>query len=303
MLATQCLTRRPRRLRRAAPRRSAPACRRCWSPPSASPRRWRRACTAGGVSARATVSGSSAPSWPATRSRASTGASRRSPAARRRMAGSCARPNGRRRRPSCLWRDGSPSMRWHSRLVPVEKRERAGLLLLALAALLLRGGERVTLIAPGCTPRRRPRRPRPAGRRAGRPGRGRIGLPPRRQTAAPRQRGADRRLPRPAGGDPGGNRPAQRRPGHRHTCCRCSIRPRSSCPYSGRIRFRGVEHDGDTLIPRVESVRTAYAARLKAQQDGLAAICGAAGFSFAIHRTDHPPEAALLGLYTALSAR
>ena len=74
-------------------------------------------------------------------------------------------------------------------------------------------------------------------------------------------------------------------------------------PYSGRVRFRGVEHDGDTLIPRVESVRTAYAARLTAQQAGLAAICGAAGFSFATHRTDQPPEAALLGLYTALSAR
>ena len=43
--------------------------------------------------------------------------------------------------------------------------------------------------------------------------------------------------------------------------------------------------------------------RLKAQQDGLAAICAAAGFGFAIHRTDHPPEAALLGLYAALTAR
>ena len=45
------------------------------------------------------------------------------------------------------------------------------------------------------------------------------------------------------------------------------------------------------------------ARRLKAQQDGLAAICAAAGFGFAIHRTDHSPEAALLGLYTALTAR
>ena len=41
--------------------------------------------------------------------------------------------------------------------------------------------------------------------------------------------------------------------------------------------------------------------RLAAQQAGLAAICAAAGFGFAIHRTDHPPEAALLALYTALA--
>src|SRR5271163_1332680 len=37
----------------------------------------------------------------------------------------------------CLWRDASASMRWHSRLAPVDKCERASLLLLALAALLL----------------------------------------------------------------------------------------------------------------------------------------------------------------------
>jgi len=74
-------------------------------------------------------------------------------------------------------------------------------------------------------------------------------------------------------------------------------------PFSGRIRFRGLEREGDTLIPRVEGVRDEYGRRMKAQQEGLAAICAAAGFGFAIHRTDHSPEAALLGLYTALTAR
>ena len=52
----------------------------------------------------------------------------------------------------CLWRDASASMRWRSRGAPVEKRERAGLLLLALASLLLRGGERVAMIAPDARP-------------------------------------------------------------------------------------------------------------------------------------------------------
>src|SRR4051812_45360733 len=49
----------------------------------------------------------------------------------------------------CLWRDASASMCWRSRTGPVEKRERAGLLLLALASLLLRGGERVAMIEHG----------------------------------------------------------------------------------------------------------------------------------------------------------
>ena len=55
------------------------------------------------------------------------------------------------------------------------------------------------------------------------------------------------------------------------------------------------------LIPRVEGVREQYAQRLAAQQQGLAEICAAAGFGFSIHRTDQPPETALIGLYTALS--
>jgi hypothetical protein len=69
------------------------------------------------------------------------------------------------------------------------------------------------------------------------------------------------------------------------------------------VRFRGTEHDGDALIPRVESVRDAYAKRLKAQQDGLASICATAGFGFGVHSTDRPPELALLALYTALAVR
>jgi uncharacterized protein (DUF58 family) len=72
-------------------------------------------------------------------------------------------------------------------------------------------------------------------------------------------------------------------------------------PYTGRVRFEGMKSEESTLIPRVEGVRAAYAARLAAQQQGLADICAAAGFGFSIHRTDHPPETALLALYTALA--
>lgn len=77
----------------------------------------------------------------------------------------------------------------------------------------------------------------------------------------------------------------------------------TALPYQGRIRFRGTEHEGEALIPRVESVRDAYAQRLKAQQDGVASICATAGFGFGVHCSDHPPEMALLTLYQALAAR
>jgi uncharacterized protein (DUF58 family) len=202
----------------------------------------------------------------------------------------------------CLWRDCSPSMRWHSRLVAVDKCARASLLLLALAALLLRGGERVMLMVPDARPV------------AGRTGLDRLaaalearsaetgGLPP--QISLPRHASVvligDFLAPLAEIQAAVGRLSAVPTKG---TLLQVLDPAEVELPYSGRIRFRGLERDGDTLIPRVESVRNAYAERLRAQQEGLAAICAAAGFGFATHRTDVSPEIALLGLYTALSAR
>lgn len=201
----------------------------------------------------------------------------------------------------CLWRDGSASMRWRSRAVSIEKRDRASLLLLALASLLLRGGERVLMMQPGARPI------------AGRFGLDRIaadlaatdddaGLPPQLP------------LPRHASVVLFGDFLSPLEEIHA-LIARLAAIPvtgyllqvldpaEATLPYSGRIRFRGLEREGDALIPRVETVRDAYARRLKAQQDGLTAICSAAGFGFGVHRTDHPPETALLSLYTALGVR
>lgn len=201
----------------------------------------------------------------------------------------------------CLWRDGSASMRWRSRAAEVEKRDRASLLLLALASLLLRGGERALLLRGGARP--------VAGRR-----------------------GLDRlAVDLNAADDDGGLPPNLPLPRHASVVlfgdflsplaeveallARFAAVPvtgyllqvldpaEALLPYTGRIRFRGLERDGETLIPRVETVRDAYARRLRAQQDGLAALCTAAGFGFGVHRTDHPPETALLTLYAALGVR
>jgi len=209
----------------------------------------------------------------------------------------------------CLWRDGSASMRWRSRGASVDKLERAELLLLALAALVLRGGERVRLI-DGV---------RPNGRSSGAPrSAGRTGLDALAE-AVERNASSD------------GLPPQTMLPRHarvvlmgdflspleevRATVGRLAAIPVSGhllqvldpaeavLPYSGRVRFLGLEQDGDTIIPRVESVRAEYERRLVAQQEGLATICAAAGYSFSIHHTDQPPETALLGLYTALAPR
>lgn len=191
-----------------------------------------------------------------------------------------------------LWRDGSASMRWRSGAAMPEKVERADLLLLATASLLLRGGERVRLL----------------GQRTG---------------------GSLQAMAAALDGFGGSAPPVVPLPAHsrvvlfgdflqpleevRATIARLSGIPvrghllqvldpaEALLPYSGRVRFRGVEGDGETLVPQVEGIRAAYADALAAQQAGLGALCRAAGWGFATHRTDAPPGSALLALYTALA--
>ena len=74
-----------------------------------------------------------------------------------------------------------------------------------------------------------------------------------------------------------------------------------SLPYDGRVRFEGLEGEEPWLLSRVEAVRGDYLARLDAQRAGLRAIARAAGWIFATHRTDKPPQSALLALYAALA--
>ena len=68
--------------------------------------------------------------------------------------------------------------------------------------------------------------------------------------------------------------------------------------YAGRVLFEW--GSGEVLVPRVEDARPVYLERLTRQRDGLAAIAAAAGWRFLTHRTDQPPEAALLALWQAL---
>lgn len=200
-----------------------------------------------------------------------------------------------------VWRDASPSMAWRSGTAVPEKRERAELLLLALSALLLRGGERVRLLGG------------PARQRGGRTALDGVaealgelpdsgGMP----APAPLPRHArvvligDFLSPIAEIGAVVGALSGIPVSGH---LLQVLDPAEALLPYAGRVRFRGLEQEADAVVPRVEGIRTGYAAALAEQQRVLGALCGAAGWTFGLHRTDHPPEAALLGLYTALSAR
>ena len=207
-----------------------------------------------------------------------------------------------------LWRDASPSMDYRSSNGIPTKRERGEVLLLALASLLNRAGERVALIGGGAPPA------------TGRANLLRLAAALDRspEGTAPGD-GPDTkavpwelRVPRHAGmvllGDClapldqfGASVAAYAARGVRGHILQILDPAEATLPFEGRIRFEGVEEVESTLIPRVRSVRDAYRERLAAHQDGLAAIARSAGWTFAIHRTDRSPEAALLGLWGAMS--
>ena len=76
-----------------------------------------------------------------------------------------------------------------------------------------------------------------------------------------------------------------------------------SLPYEGRVRFLGLEGEGELLARRAEDLRAPYVQRLADHRDGLAALARSVGWSFATHRTDQPPQHALLALYGQMAER
>ncbi|HZT88870.1 MAG TPA: DUF58 domain-containing protein [Stellaceae bacterium] len=204
-----------------------------------------------------------------------------------------------------LWRDGSASMDYTSAgYVPggdwPSKRDRAELLLMALASLLVRGGERLTLLGSGVAPMT-----------------GRVALA---RLAALLDRG---------GGSPGlpGFEPLPRAAqlvligdflspleetnalvgrfagaGLRGHLLQIVDPAEADLPFNGRVRFEGVEERQALVVSRVESVRGEYDDRFRRHCAALADIARAIGWTRGIHRTDQPPHLALLALYAALSA-
>jgi uncharacterized protein (DUF58 family) len=189
-------------------------------------------------------------------------------------------------------------MDWRSARGLPSKAEQAELLLLARAALLLRGGERIRLL-PGPT--------RAFG------GRGALPAIAAALARQPADNGiGDAMLPRHGRLVLFGDflQPVQE---VQAALAGFAARPlrgqmmqildpaEESLPYAGRIDFGGLEGEARLLVPRVEDVRGLYAERLAAHRAALSALARAAGWGFATHRTDVPPQMALLALWQALS--
>lgn len=199
-----------------------------------------------------------------------------------------------------LWRDSSPSMDYASGADLPPKRERAELLLLAMAALLVRGGERVALLGSDQLPSTgRAGFNRLADGLLGEPADGRS-LPPVAELpqAAHLVLFGDF-LSEPDEIQAAVSRLAGR--GVRGQMVQIFDPAEESLPFKGRVRFSGFENEGQTLLGRVENVRTGYRERLARHREALAQIARRAGWGFIIHHTDRSPQTALLPLYTAMA--
>jgi uncharacterized protein (DUF58 family) len=201
-----------------------------------------------------------------------------------------------------LWRDGSASMAWRSERAWPAKIERAELLLLALAALLARGGEQFALLNGEDPPGRgRPALLRMAGVLTAATMRPAASLPERQRLPryaqvvllgdflAPLDE-IRRRIADCAGEGVGG------------VLVQVLDPAEETLPFAGRVLFTGCEGEGEVLFGRVEDISAAYREAMAAHQQALAAIARSFGWTLIRHRTDQPPTQALLALHAALAA-
>ena len=206
-----------------------------------------------------------------------------------------------------LWRDASPSMHYASLRGIDTKAVRAELITLALASLLTDAAERIALLGTGM-----------------RPLSGRVAVRRMAETMMEETRAVEAKtrtlsslppmMPLPAHGtvvlvsdwlDPLEQiEPVIRyyaSAGVRGHIVQVLDPAEEDLPFDGHVKFEGLEAEGQHTVRRVETVRTAYGARLAAQRDGLQRLARPANWTVHLHRTDRPPQTILLALYLAMA--
>ena len=192
-----------------------------------------------------------------------------------------------------FWRDASANMDFKSGAA--SKRARADLLLLALASLLVRGGERVGFVGMDGAPAAS----RLSLTRMGRAmfARGDEALPPQ----APFARG--NQLVWFSDFLDEGVFETMKQLSHRGLeghLVRIIDPAEEDFPYSGRTRFESPRGEADEIFGRAERVRGAYRARFTAHGERVAQAAARLGWTCTVHRIDHTPQGSLIALHAAI---
>lgn len=202
-----------------------------------------------------------------------------------------------------LWMNRSPSMNFRSHLAEETKAERAAVLLLALAQLLLRGGERIALLGSGDVPRSdRLAGPRMAASLAG------TGLIEPDAPTLPPQVDlkrfstivlfSDFLEPVEDIGDIVARYSDAELRGH---LVQVLDPAEETFPFTGRLEFEDAFGRDRLTVGRAEELRHDYQATLADHRAHLARLAQRVGWSFTVHRTDATPTGALLALYAMLA--
>jgi uncharacterized protein (DUF58 family) len=200
-----------------------------------------------------------------------------------------------------LWPDVSPSMAFRSHLGPIEKRDRALVLTLAVAEMLVRAGERVALL--GLTPPLASRKAtsRIAEALAANEGADTLkaSLPPKARLSRfssailvsdfldPAEAVAKRLNEMAEGGVQG-------------HLIQVLDPAEETLAYEGRVEFRSPEGGERWIADRVETVRSAYHKKLTAHRAQIEESARRLGWSFLVHHTDRPAAEPLLTLIMRL---
>ena len=192
-----------------------------------------------------------------------------------------------------FWRDASANMSFKSGTI--SKRARADLLLLALASLLVRGGERVGFIGME------------GGAGASRLALTRMG----RAMFAPTAEALPPPAPLKRGNElvwfsdflDEGVFDTMKRLSHGGVAghlVRIVDPAEEDFPYTGRTRFESPTGREDEIFGRAERVRGPYRARFTAHGERIAETASKLGWTCTVHRTDHVPQGSLIALHAAI---
>ncbi len=201
-----------------------------------------------------------------------------------------------------IWRDDSLAMDYKSGDSRRTKRDRASLLSLALAVLLIRGGERVSLLETGAE---RPLSGETQLRRMGamlnevRESRPDFGAPPRH----PFQRGGRAVFLSDFMGKRDEIFPALTHAAERGVsgCYVQIVDPSEEAfPFDGRLIIRSMGGGVEFETHRARTLKEKYQERLAQRRDELFETARRCGWRCLIHRTSESPRKAILWLYGAI---
>ena len=74
-------------------------------------------------------------------------------------------------------------------------------------------------------------------------------------------------------------------------------------PFSGRIRFDGLENEGSLTVGRAENIQAEFTRLISNHRKSVSTIAQSLGWTSTNHGTDQRPETALLALYNSMSDR